>query len=314
MDNAGLPQTSEELSIGSEQLSEQLSDFSSAPVDDIPMAVREEAKKTPRTKSKRSLVLWSVGGLGTLALLCLPLVLWQSRSQTSPAQSESTTPANEALATSDRNQTTEQAGGSLTSADSRLLGHLPYTEAPASELVPVGDGSVELRQAAAEKFEEMVAAATAEGVNLVALSGFRSIDEQEGVFFDVKAERGENATTRAEVSAPPGYSEHHTGYAVDLGDTYFPDADLKESFENTPAFQWLQENASHYSFELSFPKDNPQGVSYEPWHWRFVGDRDSLETFYRARGTALEPEPESELDSTTDATLPSESAEDDSTN
>ncbi len=85
------------------------------------------------------------------------------------------------------------------------------------------------------------------------------------------------------MSAPPGYSEHHTGYAIDIGDEYYPDADLKTSFENTSAFEWLQENAAYYSFELSFPKGNSQGVSYEPWHWRFVGDRDSLETFYRAR-------------------------------
>jgi len=34
---------------------------------------------------------------------------------------------------------------------------------------------------------------------------------------------------------------------------------------------------------MSFPKDNPQGVSYEPWHWRYVGDTASLETFYRAK-------------------------------
>ncbi|HEY9618014.1 MAG TPA: D-alanyl-D-alanine carboxypeptidase family protein, partial [Microcoleaceae cyanobacterium] len=53
--------------------------------------------------------------------------------------------------------------------------------------------------------------------------------------------------------------------------------------EQTAAFQWLQANAAHYSFELSFPKDNRQGVSYEPWHWRYVGDIQSLKTFYRAR-------------------------------
>jgi D-alanyl-D-alanine carboxypeptidase len=58
---------------------------------------------------------------------------------------------------------------------------------------------------------------------------------------------------------------------------------LNVSFEETPAFQWLKDHAAFHSFELSFPKDNPQGVSYEPWHWRFVGDRDSLETFYKAR-------------------------------
>lgn len=301
MDNAGLPQSSEESSISSEQSSRQLSEFSTAPVDDIPMAVREEAQTASRIGLKRSLLLWGLGGMGTLALLCLPLILWQIRSQTSPVQAKtSAAPAPSSI--SNPSVTAQATGNSASpasaSADSTsssdvLLGHLPYAEAPESELMPVGDGSILLRQTAAEKFEAMVAAAKAEKINLTSLSGFRSIDEQEGVFFDVKAQRGENTATRAEVSAPPGYSEHHTGYAVDLGDGYFPDADLKESFENTPAFKWLQANAGYYSFEMSFPKDNPQGVSYEPWHWRFVGDRTSLETFYRARGTEAQPNADS---------------------
>ena len=59
--------------------------------------------------------------------------------------------------------------------------------------------------------------------------------------------------------------------------------DVEPGFENTAAFHWLEANAARYSFELSFPRDNPQGISYEPWHWRFVGDRESLETFYKAR-------------------------------
>ena len=113
------------------------------------------------------------------------------------------------------------------------------------------------------------------------------------------------ATKRAEVSAPPGYSEHHTGYAVDIGDGRTPATNLNTNFENTAAFKWLEENAAYYSFELSFPKGNPQGVSYEPWHWRFVGDPDSLETFYKAQNLDrpdLEPSPspsEPEDDSST---------------
>ncbi|MEB3160379.1 MAG: D-alanyl-D-alanine carboxypeptidase family protein, partial [Synechocystis sp.] len=58
---------------------------------------------------------------------------------------------------------------------------------------------------------------------------------------------------------------------------------LSESFAETKAFQWLKNNAAKYSFELSFPPNNPQGVNYEPWHWRYVGDRPSLELFYKAR-------------------------------
>jgi D-alanyl-D-alanine carboxypeptidase len=129
----------------------------------------------------------------------------------------------------------------------------------------------------------MSAAAARDGISLVPISGFRAVGDQKHLFFDVKAQRGQVTTKRAEVSAPPGYSEHHTGYAVDIGDGKTPATNLSPTFENTSAFKWLEKNAAYYSFEISFPKDNPQGVNYEPWHWRFVGDTDSLKTFYKAK-------------------------------
>ncbi|BAY51426.1 putative carboxypeptidase [Thermostichus vulcanus NIES-2134] len=173
-----------------------------------------------------------------------------------------------------------------------LLGHLPYEEAPLSELEPVSaDGQIKLRRAAAERFRAMVAAAQQEGVVLIPLSGFRSTQDQDYLFFEVKEHRAQRASERALVSAPPGYSEHHTGYAVDIGDGAQPQTHLKETFEDTPAFRWLAKNAARFSFELSFPRNNPQGVSYEPWHWRFVGDRHSLQTFYRARQLRLRNAP-----------------------
>lgn len=165
-----------------------------------------------------------------------------------------------------------------------LLGHLPYEVAPESELIPVtADGRIKMRPAAADKFQQMLAAAKAEGITLAALSGFRDDKTQEYLFFDIKEQRVQDAAKRAEVSAPPGYSEHHTGYAIDIGDATAPETHLETTFADTPAFRWLEQNALKYSFELSFPQDNKQGVSYEPWHWRFVGDRDSLETFYKVR-------------------------------
>jgi D-alanyl-D-alanine carboxypeptidase len=165
-----------------------------------------------------------------------------------------------------------------------VLGHLRYQEAPASELQAITpDGRLRLRVAAAEKFRKMQADALADGVTLLPISGFRSIAEQNSLFFGVKEQRNQPTSRRAEVSAPPERSEHHTGYAIDIGDGRVSAANLKPSFENTPAFYWLKNNANRYSFEMSFPRDNPQGISYEPWHWRYVGDRQSLETFYEAR-------------------------------
>lgn len=175
--------------------------------------------------------------------------------------------------------TANQAG------EDRVLGHYPYKEAPESELEAINaDGGIRLRQKAAQSYNAMVAAAQADGISISALSGFRSVKEQESVFVDVKQERSQTASDRAKVSAPPGYSEHHTGYAIDVGDGNVPATNLSPDFENTAAFQWLQTNAVKYSFELSFPKNNPQGVTYEPWHWRFMGDKASLETFLKAKG------------------------------
>lgn len=171
-----------------------------------------------------------------------------------------------------------------------LLGHVAYQEAPPGSLVGVEpDGRIKLRGPAAQSFLAMVQAAQTDQVSLVPVSGFRSIAEQTYLFFTLKAKAGLTATERAAVSAPPGYSEHHTGYAIDIADGGQPTTDLEITFETTPAFRWLQDNAARFGFELSFPKNNPQGVSYEPWHWRFVGDRDSLETFYK--GQVIQPSP-----------------------
>ncbi|NJL23081.1 MAG: D-alanyl-D-alanine carboxypeptidase, partial [Leptolyngbyaceae cyanobacterium SM1_3_5] len=113
-----------------------------------------------------------------------------------------------------------------------LLGHFPYAQAPASSLAAiVSDGSIKLRQPAATRFVEMVKAANAQGVALRPISGFRSTAEQEHIFFEVKAERGQQVQQRAVVSAPPGYSEHHTGYAIDIGDGANPATDLQQSFQ-----------------------------------------------------------------------------------
>jgi zinc D-Ala-D-Ala carboxypeptidase len=177
-----------------------------------------------------------------------------------------------------------------TAAADSLLGHLSYQEAPDKDLKKM-DGGLRLRAAALPKFQAMNAAAKAAGVKLRTISAFRSIADQEKIFFDIKAQRKQGAEKRAEVSAPPRHSEHHTGYAVDLGDANNSAMDLKPEFENTAAFKWLQSNAARYSFEMSFPKGNLQGVSYEPWHWRYVGDSDSLETFYRARKTQTASQP-----------------------
>ena len=166
-----------------------------------------------------------------------------------------------------------------------LFGHHAFSEAPANKLRTIGragDGyEIRLHEAAAKSYLKMEADAKADGIDFVVISGFRTIAEQQELFFDISKQRNQTPAQRAKVSAPPGHSEHHTGYALDIGDAAVPSANLSTNFEKTAAFQWLQSNAAKYGFEMSFPPNNPQGVMYEPWHWRFVGDDDSLATFYK---------------------------------
>jgi D-alanyl-D-alanine carboxypeptidase len=166
--------------------------------------------------------------------------------------------------------------------DGRLLGHFPYGEATDADLVSIAPG-LELHADAAEALVAMQEAARAEGIDLLVLSAFRSIASQKHIFFDVKSERNQSAQQRAQVSAPPGYSEHSTGYAVDLGDARRPATNLSVAFETTEAFAWLQTHANRFHFRLSFPVGNGQGVSYEPWHWRFEGSAEALKTFEPAQ-------------------------------
>jgi zinc D-Ala-D-Ala carboxypeptidase len=241
------------------------SQLSASSFDDIPEAVRETvAPGRPTKPAGRAPMLVGIG----IAVLIGGggwLLTQLSRSGLSPGSPQAGN------------------GSPNASAADTVLGHYKYAEAPAEDLEAIsGDGGISLRKAAAEAFKTMVAAAQAEGVSLAPISGFRSIADQQELFFKVKEARVQTAAERANVSAPPGYSEHHTGYAVDIGDAN--GANLTPEFENTAAFHWMQANAPRYSFELSFPKNNPQGVTYEPWHWRYVGNSSSLETFYKARG------------------------------
>jgi len=167
-------------------------------------------------------------------------------------------------------------------ADGRLLGHFSYPIAHEADLVEVIPGR-RLHGDAAAAFLAMQRDAAAAGVQLRLLSAFRDQETQHNLFFPVMVERSQGPEERAKVSAPPGYSEHHTGYALDLGDARHPELDLESTFDQSAAFAWLQQHAARYHFRLSFPVDNRQGVAYEPWHWRWEGSSHALELFQQAR-------------------------------
>jgi len=242
--------------------------------DDIPVAVRDTPDATPKIwLQPRILLIGGVTGFVLLGLISGFLFFLTAPKKTADSQPLPGTSA----------PTTPTPTASNNSSDT-VLGHFLYPEAPESELVTISaNRGIRMRKAAAQKFEEMVAAASSAGVILVPISGFRSVKDQEQLFFAVGAQRNQTPAQRAALSAPPGHSEHHTGYAVDVGDGSVPATNLQTNFDNTKAYGWLQANAARFGFEMSFLKDNAQGVSYEPWHWRFVGDRNSLEMFYKAR-------------------------------
>ncbi len=242
--------------------------------EDIPAALRDTPDAAPQ-RGLRVIFLIAAGILGFVLIAGLSGFIFSLTASRQAKEGEAkSSQINPDQTPADNTNNTTQA----------LLGHLPYPEAPQSDLVPIpGHPRLRLHRAAAEKFHLMVQDARRSGVNIVPISAFRSEQEQKQLFFGVGAQRNQTPAQRAALSAPPGYSEHHTGYAVDIGDGNAPATNLSENFEKTKAFVWMSQNAAKYGFELSFPRDNQQGVSYEPWHWRFVGDRDSLETFYKAR-------------------------------
>ena len=106
--------------------------------------------------------------------------------------------------------------------------------------------------------------AAASGVDLQIVSAFRSAEYQLGII-QRKLDRGQSVEEILRVSAAPGYSEHHSGRALDLAAPGY--AVLEEEFENSPAFAWLCDNARRFGFTLSYTRGNAHAIAYEPWHW-----------------------------------------------
>lgn len=138
----------------------------------------------------------------------------------------------------------------------------------ATELLDVGPNLIgriqQLTPHAATQWAALVAAAAGEGVVLLMVSGFRSVNYQATLIRN-KIEAGQRIGDILQVNAAPGFSEHHTGRAVDIATP--GSRPLTEDFDSTEAFRWLQARAANFGFFMSYPRGNPWGISYEPWHW-----------------------------------------------
>jgi D-alanyl-D-alanine carboxypeptidase len=138
----------------------------------------------------------------------------------------------------------------------------------AVELVEAGPNLVgrmqRLTPGAAVSWQAMLTAARNEGITLLIVSGFRDFQYQASLIRK-KINAGQSLSESLEVNAAPGFSEHHTGRAIDIASP--GSRPLTEEFETSEAFAWLQKNAADYGFSMTYPRDNPQGFIYEPWHW-----------------------------------------------
>ncbi|MCX7072537.1 MAG: M15 family metallopeptidase [Gammaproteobacteria bacterium] len=147
----------------------------------------------------------------------------------------------------------------------------------AQRLQPIGlgtDGRDKLLvPGAAIAWSAMRMAAGDDGIGLLMVSAFRSIDYQASLI-RAKLAKGRTIDEILTVNAPPGCSEHHTGRAVDIGEAGCPP--LEEAFDQTEAFRWLTANAARYGFTMTYPKGNAEGYLYEPWHWcwKKIGDSE----------------------------------------
>jgi D-alanyl-D-alanine carboxypeptidase len=153
----------------------------------------------------------------------------------------------------------------------------PVDYAPANLVTPHVplrlDGSEEemhVRSDTAKAMQTMFAAASAQGVQLMLSSGYRSYPVQVGLYNYYVSVQGQNLADAQ--SAKPGYSEHQTGLAADIVGAN-GGCNAQQCFGNMPEGRWLAANAYKYGFIIRYPqgKTSITGYEYEPWHIRYIG-------------------------------------------
>lgn len=132
---------------------------------------------------------------------------------------------------------------------------------------------------ARESFNQLAAAARLDGFELVAFSTFRSFERQETLYNQYVTKDGQELADQ--YSARPGYSEHQSGLAFDIGEKNFEQHWAAQSFGDTPAGKWVAQNAHLYGFILRYPlgKEEVTGYMNEPWHFRYVGVESATDMY-----------------------------------
>lgn len=212
------------------------------------------------------------------ARTALPAVS-QTSPPANPAIVAATVTAGPALATASTNPA--PAAPAVARAPSDLLRFVSKTSEslpaeyvpPDLQALPPGfsvPAGLLLRHEALLAFEQMSAAAQQQGIFFVAVSTYRSYDDQVTVYANEVAQFGK--TQADHESAMPGRSEHQLGTAIDISTPRLNYA-LDDSFAQMPEGIWLAQHAVEYGFVLSYPEGKEQitGYRYEPWHYRYLG-------------------------------------------
>lgn len=130
---------------------------------------------------------------------------------------------------------------------------------------------------AGKALEKLFEQAKLEGIQLIAVSGYRSYERQVQLYNAAIEKDGADQIN----TAKPGSSEHQTGLAMDINM-------LEERFAQTAEGKWAEENAHKFGFIIRYPKDKVHitEITYEPWHLRYAGEE--LATFCYENNLTLE--------------------------
>lgn len=128
-------------------------------------------------------------------------------------------------------------------------------------------GSKQVTKDTYEAYMNMWNASHEAGYYLMVSSAYRDFEHQQSVYDDYKKRQGEKYADI--IAARPGFSEHQTGYSLDI----FEKGYTQKTFQDSNSYKWLQENAYKYGFIERYPKDKEKitGYTFESWHYRYVG-------------------------------------------
>lgn len=138
-----------------------------------------------------------------------------------------------------------------------------------NELVSIGINSlgkeIFLSKKCASAWTKMQTDAKKDSIQMTIVSGFRSYAKQYAII-NYKLQQGLKLDVILKENKLPGLSQHHSGNAIDIVSNSYK---LSVDFEQSLAYSWLLNNAHKYGFYLTYPKDNKEGIMFEPWHWYF---------------------------------------------